>query len=116
MVVSARKLGSLIFLAVLLVVIGYVILHVKEHERYDVYIVFTFYLNIGIFLIHILKEVSKRSFSFCLFFDMFALFFFGFAALLQFFTNQFIWRLQAESAEVLICNLIIFLWAVFFYS
>ena len=55
MVVSARKLGSLIFLAVLLVVIGYVILHVKEHERYDVYIVFTFYLNIVIFLIHILK-------------------------------------------------------------
>ena len=58
MVVSARKLGSLIFLAVLLVVIGYVILHVKEHERYDVYIVFTFYLNIGIFLIHILKQGS----------------------------------------------------------
>lgn len=107
------KKKTFIFLvgfSILLIGIGTAILNSSDHVQHNVFVLGTFYINIAICFIFLIKSVKEHPFSFDMMFWLFGLFFFGFAPALQYFTNYYAWNLQPKEQEVLITNLYIFFW------
>lgn len=113
--IERKNIGIFIVLILLLLFSGFMILNSSSRvDNYTVFIVFTFYINILLFLFNLLKEIKKRAMSMSVIFYIFSLYFCGFAPLLQYYTDIFPWTYKPSSSEIITNNCLIFLWTICF--
>lgn len=112
--VFRRKFLSLILTFVLVLVSIFMIIFSQEHSQNDPLVLTTFSLNILVSVCGLIYSVYKYSFSFDLMFWIFTIYFFGTVPMLQYLTNTYTWNLVTNSDEVLVVNIIVFVWILFY--
>lgn len=112
--ISKKIFLSIIGLLILIIVIGLIIVNSKEHVKNDKIIIASFMINILFSIFQLLNSIRKHTFSFDLMFWIFSLFFFGYAPLLQYYSNSYAWNLHPTNNEILIINVYIFIWYIFY--
>ena len=108
----ANKVLSAVGLFVLVVAVGVFVVYNPAFERHNIFVILTFFINIGVFITQLLWSTNEHAFGFKVIFWTFNLFFFGLAPFYQYVSNSAIWDYKATDREYVINNIYILFWAI----
>ena len=108
---SLKRWIFLFFFLIFVVALGSVIVDNREKTQGDAFVVFTFVINIILFVWQLVLAVKKHAFGLDFMFWFFQLFFFGYAPLLQYFTGTSMWGINQTADEIVLANFHILIWS-----
>lgn len=112
MKLTKKELMSPFVLIIVLIGIILLVIPFGNFRRNDFLVLTTFVLNGFIWTILLIKEMQKRAFSLAFMHWSFCLFFFFFAAILQYAYNIFPWVYFRNDDVLLYSNIILLIWTV----
>lgn len=112
--ISANKIVSAIGLFVLVVGVGVFVVYNPAFYRSNIFVILTFFINIGLFVTQLLLASTEHSFGFKIMFWIFNLFFFGLAPFYQYVSGSAMWGYKATDREYVISNVFILMWSVLY--
>ena len=112
--IRKKDLVFIFFFSLALIIVWLAIISNQNNSKLDIYALITFAINTIIVYIHLIESAKKNSFSFDTMFWLFSFFFFCTAPLIQFLTKKFAWNLVPSDLEILITNLYLTIWFIFY--
>lgn len=112
--VNSKRILAILFLVIVLVVVFAMTVGRQQAVSHEVLVYITFGINGLVWIFLLLKEIGRRSFSLVMIFWFFCVFFFFFAGLIQTVTNRFPWIGTYSDEQLLLTNVILFVWTILF--
>jgi len=85
-----------------------------QYRQSDFFILFTFSINITLFVYKLISSIRKHAFSLDMMFWLFNVFFMGVAPLLQYLSDIYMWSLNPTSYDIIRSNILILVWSLFY--
>lgn len=108
------KIQIIILACVIFLILGIVLFQNQIELKNDAIVYITFAINGGIWIVLLIKALLKHPFSLKIMHWFFCLFFFFFAAIIQYINDKYPWGVKFQCETIIKSNICLLLWTVAF--